>query len=84
MSYKIFPVEDGYDMFWLEDEFGNKIAKVSGLGNAMKFSDVDEMLAAMQDLMDEQNGPPLVRKERQWQAAYDACDKILTRFNKIL
>lgn len=84
MSYKIFPIHDEPETYWLEDEFGNKIAKVSGVENAMKFSEVDEMLLAMQDLMDEQNGPPLIRKEKQWQAAYDACDKILTRFNKIL
>lgn len=84
MSYKIFPVYDEPETYWLEDEFGNKIAKVSGLDTAMKFSEVDEMLAAMQDLMYEQNGPPLVRRQEYWQKAYNECDRTLTRFNKIL
>jgi hypothetical protein len=84
MSYKIFPIHDEPETYWLEDVFGNKFAKVSGLENAMKFAAVDEMIYAMQDLMDEQNGPPLLRRNRQWQDAYDACDKILTRFNRIL
>lgn len=84
MNYKIFPIHDEPEAYWLEDEFGNKIAKVSGLETAMKFSEVEEILAAMQDLMDEQNGPPIVRRDKQWQSAYLACDRILTRFNKIL
>ncbi len=31
----------------------------------------DALLEALQDLCDEQEGPPLVRRHRQWQAAID-------------
>lgn len=32
---------------------------------------------ALQNLYDEQNGAPLVRREKQWQAAMDAAKKAL-------
>lgn len=33
--------------------------------------------AALQDLYDEQNGVPLIRREKQWQAAMNAAHKLL-------
>ena len=33
---------------------------------------------ALQELCDEQNGPPLLRREKQWQAAMDKADGLLS------
>lgn len=46
-------------------------------GMAKKYMDAadqrDELLGALKALLDEQEGPPLIRRHRQWQAAVDAC-----------
>lgn len=81
MKYKV-KLTNIPDIFTLEDEQGHPVADVRGRELAEKFAIVDEILEALQDLMEEQNGPPLVRREKYWNAAYDGCDKILTRFNK--
>lgn len=39
--------------------------------------EIDALRAALQDLYDEQNGPPSIRREKQWQAAFDAAEKLL-------
>jgi len=38
---------------------------------------VKELEEALSDLLDEQNGPPLIRNERAWQAAFDRGRKLL-------
>ncbi|KKK46829.1 hypothetical protein LCGC14_3161310, partial [marine sediment metagenome] len=38
---------------------------------------LDKAINALRDLHDEQNGPPLLRREKQWQAAYDEAGDIL-------
>jgi hypothetical protein len=46
-------------------------------GMAKKYMDAadqrNELLHALKALIDEQEGPPLIRRHRQWQAAVDAC-----------
>jgi len=46
-------------------------------GMAKKYMDAadqrDELLHALKALIDEQEGPPLIRRHRQWQAAVDAA-----------
>jgi hypothetical protein len=39
--------------------------------NANLISSAPDLLEALQDLMDEQNGPPLIRDAPQWEAAMD-------------
>ena len=34
---------------------------------------ISDLLEALKALIDEQEGPPLIRRHRQWQAAVDAC-----------
>lgn len=36
---------------------------------------------ALENLRDEQNGPPLERHKEHWQAAYDTANKVLAEFN---
>lgn len=38
-----------------------------------------ELMEALQALYDEQNGPPLIRHEAQWQAAMDAARAALKK-----
>lgn len=39
------------------------------------YARVAELEDALQNLLDEQNGPPLIRHRKTWQAAYDkGCD----------
>ena len=38
---------------------------------------LDKAINALRNLHDEQNGPPLFRREKQWQAAYDEAGDIL-------
>ncbi len=38
---------------------------------------LDKAINALRNLHDEQNGPPLLRREKQWQAACDAAGDIL-------
>jgi hypothetical protein len=42
--------------------------------------DVQELVEALRDLLDEQNGPPLLRYEKQWQAAVDAARAALAKW----
>lgn len=39
--------------------------------------DLKEAKAAIEDLLTEQNGPPLIRRHRQWQAAVDRCRAVI-------
>ncbi len=39
--------------------------------------EIKRLRAALQDLYDEQNGPPLLRDELSWQAAMDKAEKLL-------
>jgi hypothetical protein len=84
MKYTVRPVPEHHGIFAVKDQNGIFIAEVFDEGIAEQIAALPEILAAMQDLMDEQNGPPLMRRERDWQTAYDNCDKILTRFNKMV
>ncbi len=38
---------------------------------------LDKAINALHNLYDEQNGPPLLRREKQWQEAYDEAGDIL-------
>lgn len=37
----------------------------------------DKLATALRNLLDEQNGPPLIRHEKSWQAAVDAAEEAL-------
>ena len=39
----------------------------------------EELLEALKLLLDEQEGPPSIRRHRQWQAAVDACRAAIAR-----
>jgi len=39
-----------------------------------------ELVDALQDLYDEQNGPPLIRHQSSWQKAMDKAGEMLTKF----
>jgi hypothetical protein len=41
----------------------------------------DQLSQALRDLLDEQNGPPLVRREGEWQAASDAAIAALAAYD---
>ena len=43
--------------------------------------ELKRVLDALRGLMDEQNGPPLASRLKQWQAAYDRAVEILKRNN---
>ena len=43
--------------------------------------DVMPLVDALENLRDEQNGPPLERHKKHWQAAYDNANKVLAEFN---
>lgn len=43
-------------------------------------ADVRELVEALRDLHDEQNGAPLVRREKEWQAAVDGARKALAKW----
>lgn len=43
---------------------------------------VPELVAALEDLRGEQNGPPLLKYEVQWQAACDRADAALAKTGK--
>lgn len=38
---------------------------------------IERLRDALQSLYDEQNGPPQIRREKQWQAAMEAAEKLL-------
>ena len=38
---------------------------------------LDKAINALRDLHDEQNGPPLFRREKQWQTAMDKAEEVL-------
>ena len=40
-------------------------------------AELDKALKALRNLHDVQNGPPLLRHEKQWQAAYDEAGNVL-------
>ncbi len=40
--------------------------------------ELEEYKKALEDLYNEQNGPPLIRREKHWQAAYDKAGELLT------
>lgn len=40
-------------------------------------AELDTANDALQDLYDEQNGPPLLRHEKSWQAAMDKAEEVL-------
>lgn len=44
-------------------------------------SRINALIDALSDLLDEQNGPPLLRRKTQWQAAVDKAIKTLGRSN---
>lgn len=39
---------------------------------------IERLRDALQELYDEQNGPPLLRDEKEWRAAMDKAEKLLT------
>ncbi len=42
-------------------------------------AEIVELKEALEELLDRQNGPPLIRKEKKWQAAVDKANKLLGR-----
>ena len=42
----------------------------------------DDALDALRELHDEQNGPPLLTREKQWQVAMGKAEKILRECGK--
>ena len=42
-------------------------------------AELDKALKALRNLHDVQNGPPLLRHEKQWQAAYDEAGNVLEK-----
>jgi predicted RNase H-like nuclease (RuvC/YqgF family) len=46
------------------------------------FGGVTELVEALSDLLDEQNGPPLIRHQSSWQAAVDKADKLIAEYRK--
>lgn len=40
---------------------------------------IEELADALRNLYDQQNGPPLIRHEKKWQAAMDQAKKMLTQ-----
>ena len=43
-------------------------------------SNFNEALAALRELHDEQNGPPLQTRRKQWQEAYDKAIEVLQKY----
>jgi hypothetical protein len=41
-----------------------------------------ELVKALRDLFDEQNGPPLIRDEKRWQKAYDKAGEMLIKYER--
>lgn len=41
---------------------------------------LNEALTALRDLHDEQNGPPLETRRKQWQEAYDKAIEVLQKY----
>ena len=50
-------------------EFGEKLLTLN--------TENERLREALQELYDWQNGPPLIRKAKQWQAAMDKAEKLL-------
>lgn len=40
-----------------------------------------DLFYALEKLRDEQNGPPLLQYAKQWQAAFDKANDVLTKYN---
>lgn len=49
------------------------------LAAASVLRDVEALVEATDSLLDEQNGPPLIRYEARWQKAVDDCRAIISR-----
>jgi len=49
--------------------------------NAELIAAAPELLQALRDLHDEQNGPPLIRRQASWEAAMAKAQELLTRLN---
>ncbi len=43
-----------------------------------------KLYEALQSLCDEQNGPPLLRHKKSWQAAMDEADRLLSKHKQAL
>jgi hypothetical protein len=58
----------------------DELKRVVGLENEIERlrSELIEARRVLQDLRDEQNGPPLLRREKEWQAAMDAAESVLS------
>jgi len=50
--------------------------------NARLREQADALAEALQDLMDEQNGPPLIRDAEYWQAAWDKSAAALAAYRE--
>lgn len=46
---------------------------------------VDErlLIVALRELLDEQNGPPLIRRQREWEAAVNRAADLLARLENV-
>ncbi len=51
---------------------------VTGRWHPVLTPELEEYKKALEDLYNEQNGPPLIRREKHWQAAYDKAGELLT------
>ncbi|GAB4486596.1 MAG: hypothetical protein OHK0019_00530 [Saprospiraceae bacterium] len=49
---------------------------------AAKDAEIAEVLGALRDLYDEQNGAPLIEREQHWQTAYDKAGELLKKYGK--
>ena len=60
---------------------GDGTVDVTELGIAIDtvVADVPELLEALQDLLDAQNGPPLIREKNLWQRAMNKAEAAIAR-----
>ena len=48
----------------------------------IKEKEIDELVKALRDLYDEQNGAPLARREAKWQTAFENATELLKKHEK--
>ncbi len=66
----------------LRGRITNLVTTLDEMADACAKDRVMELVESLRELRDEQNGPPLIRHAKTWQAAVDKVDKLLERYEE--